>query len=59
MTNPWIFDLVEERVLVEVCLHGMLKEFRIFLENLSFSSFSKLVKAAHHNKESSARSLSI
>lgn len=36
--------LVGERVLVDVCLHCMLEECRIFLENLSFSFFSKLME---------------
>lgn len=29
-------DLVDEEVLINICLYGMLEEYRIFLENLSF-----------------------
>lgn len=35
-----------EEVLVDLCLHGMTKEYKIFLENLSCSSFSRLMEAA-------------
>lgn len=28
-------DLVAEEVLVDLCLHRMMKEYRVFLENLS------------------------
>lgn len=43
-------DLMDEGVLVNVCLHGMTKEYRIFLENLS-SSFSKLMEETQHTNE--------
>lgn len=45
------FHLVEERMLVDVCLLGMMEEYRIFLENLSFYSFSKLMELARHTNE--------
>lgn len=40
------YDLVEERMRVNICLHSMLEEYRIFLENLFVSSFSKLMETA-------------
>lgn len=39
-------------MLVNVCSHGMKEECRIFLENLSFSSFCKLMEAARRTSES-------
>lgn len=39
-------------VLVEVCLRCMLEENNIFLENLSISSFFKLMEAIHWTNES-------
>lgn len=44
-------DLVDEQVLVKICLHDMAEEYIIFLENLSFPSFSKLIKEACRIKE--------
>lgn len=44
--RPVRVDPVDEEVLVNVRLHGMNDEYRIFLENLTFSSFSKLMEAA-------------
>lgn len=38
-------DSLDEELVVNVCSHGMAEEYRIFLENLSFSSFSKLMNA--------------
>lgn len=32
-------DLVADDVLVDVCLHDMIEEYIVYLENLSFSSF--------------------
>lgn len=40
------YDPVKERMLVDICLHGMLEEYRIFLENIFVSSFSKIIEAA-------------
>lgn len=31
-------DLVDEEVLVNVCLHDMNDKYRVFMENLTFSS---------------------
>lgn len=36
---PDCCDLVEERRLIKICLHDTLGEYRILLENLSFSFF--------------------
>lgn len=41
-------DSINEEVLIEVCLLGMLKEYYIFLKNLAFSSFFKLMEATSH-----------
>lgn len=38
-------DPVSKEILVSVCLHGMVEEYRVFLEILSFSSFAKLMKS--------------
>lgn len=48
---------VEEEVLINVCPHGMLEEYRIFLENLFFAPFSKLMEAACRTNESVSRIL--
>lgn len=37
-------NIVDEEVLVNVCVHSMREEYNIFLENLSFTSFSKSLK---------------
>lgn len=48
-------DPVDEEVLVNVGLHGMKNEYRVFLENLMFSSFSKLMEAARRTNEVSQK----
>lgn len=48
-------DPVDEEVLVNVCLHGMNNEYEVFLETLTFSSFSKLMEAARKTNESIRR----
>lgn len=40
-------DPVEDKLLVDVCLLWMIEEYHIFLENLSFPSFSRLIDACH------------
>lgn len=40
-----------QRLLVYVCLHDMAGEYRVFLGNLSFSSFSKLMEAVWRTNE--------
>lgn len=42
-------DAVDKETLVDVCLHGMVNEYRVYLENLTFPSFSKLMEAARRN----------
>lgn len=37
-------DAVDEETLVDVCLHGMVNKYRVYLEILTFPSFSKLMK---------------
>lgn len=49
-------DLVYEEMLVDVCFHGMVKKYRVFLENLSFSSFPKLIEPRQRSNESVCRS---
>ena len=39
-------DPVEEERLVDVCIVGMLYEYRPYLENLQISSFTRLVEVA-------------
>lgn len=36
-------DTIDEETMVDVCLHDMANEYRVFLENPSFPSFSKLM----------------
>lgn len=38
-------DLVGKEAIINICLHGMAEEYKIFLENLSFL-LSKLMEAA-------------
>ena len=46
------YDPVEEERLVDVCITGMLYEYRPYLENLQISSFAKLVEAARRTSMS-------
>lgn len=39
-------------MVVDVCLHGMVHEYRVYLENLTFPHFSKLLEAARRANES-------
>lgn len=52
-------DTVDKEVLVNVCLHGMNDVYRVFLENLTFSSFSKLMEATKRTKKSVRRTLKL
>lgn len=45
-------DAVDEETLVDVYLHGMVNEYPVYLENLTFPSFSKLIEAARRTYES-------
>lgn len=44
-----------KEVLINACLHGMMKEYRTFLENLSFLSFASLMEVARRTNESVRR----
>lgn len=48
---------VEEEVFINICLNGLIKEYRVFLETLSFPSFSKLMEAISCINESLCRNL--
>ena len=39
------YDPVEEERLMDVCISGMLYEYRPYLKNLQISSFTRLVEA--------------
>lgn len=49
-------DQLDEEMSIDVCLHGMAKEYMVFLENLSFFSLSKLMEAARCTNESMHKS---
>lgn len=38
------YDAVAENMLVDVCLHEVVEDYLTYLENVSFSSFSRLVE---------------
>ena len=40
------YDLVEEERLVDICIVGMLYEYRPYLENLQIPSFTRLMEAS-------------
>ena len=40
------YDPIEEERLVDICIVGMLYEYRPYLENLQISSFIRLVEAS-------------
>lgn len=49
------YDPMTKKVLANACLHGMMKEYRTFLENLSFLSFANLMEVARCTNESVRR----
>lgn len=61
--GPWSFleraldysDVVDQETLVDIFLYGMANEYRVYLEKLIFSSFSKLMKVARITNESVRR----
>lgn len=55
MKGPRIGDPVNEDVFVNVCLHGLLKEYHSLLENLSFPSFSSLMEVPRNINKSMAQ----
>lgn len=50
-------DPFDGEVLLNVCLHRILEEFRVLLENLSLSSFSRLMEVARRTNGSVRRTL--
>ena len=46
------YDPIEKERLMDVCIVGMLYEYRPYLENLQISRFSKLVEAARRTSMS-------
>lgn len=44
-------DPVAKNVLVDVCLHGMIEEYRVHLKNLFCASFSQLREATKKRNE--------
>lgn len=51
-------DPVIEDVLVDVGLHKMMEEYRVHLENLSFTYFSHLMEITRRTNESMKKSMS-
>nr|POF22756.1 hypothetical protein CFP56_09733 [Quercus suber] len=47
-----VLDLVVEERLVDICIAGMLYEYRPYFENLQIPSFTRLVKASRRTKVS-------
>lgn len=52
-------DPMEGRLLVHMFLHSRLEEYRMFLESLSFSSFSKLMEASRYSNDSVRKALQL
>lgn len=48
-------DAVDRETMVNDCLHGMANEYSVYMENLAFLSFSKLVEAIKRTNESVRR----
>lgn len=48
-------NAVNKEAMVNVCLHGMANEYRVYLKNLTFLYFSKLMEAARRMKETVRR----
>lgn len=46
------YDLVIEDVLLDACLRGTIEDYRIYLENLSPSPFSRLMEAVRRTNAS-------
>ena len=46
------YNLVEEERLVDICIVGMLYEYRLYLENLQILSFTRLVEASRRTSMS-------
>lgn len=48
-------DAVDEETRVDFCLHSITSEYFVYLETLTFSSFSKLMEAARRTYESAKK----
>ena len=46
------YDHCEERMLVEMCMTNMIREFRVVLENLEISQFAQLLQKARKTAQS-------
>lgn len=46
---------VDEKTMVDVCLHSIASDYRVFLEKLSFSSSLKLMEVTRQTSESVRR----
>lgn len=53
------YDPVGEDILVDVCRHVMIEDYKIYVENLSFSSFFKLMEARTHMNEIRQKDLKV
>lgn len=52
MRKQWTASTSTKEVLVNVCLHGIDDEYRVLLENPTFSSFLNLMEASRRTNES-------
>lgn len=48
-------NAVDEETLIDIYLHGMTNEYRVYLENLTFPSLSKLMEATRRTYRSFGR----
>lgn len=39
-------DAVDEETLVDICWHGMINEYRVYLDKITFPSFFKVIEVA-------------
>ena len=46
------YDHYEEKILVEMCMTNMIREFRAVLENLEISQFAQLLQKARKTAQS-------
>ena len=46
------YDPVEEEIMVDVCISGILYEYHPYLENLQISNFTRLVEASRRTSMS-------
>lgn len=53
------YNPVAKNILVDICLHGMIEDYRIYLKNLSFSSFSRLMEPVRWKNRTRQKDLEI